>query len=503
VSVLLYGDNKEIVSAIEAIASEKGIKKEVFFDALEAAFLQIAKNTFGERYNFIVRFGRSNGLVEFARELTVVEKVENEFCEISLKNAQKVKSDAKIGETIAEDMPTIEINHDILYRVRKEISEVILEAEKDIEYQYFQNLYGQIVTGTIKRVSPNGVLVSIDRFECFIPRKHLIFGELDRMKNGQKITGIVDSIQRSNFQSQATLSRTTPEFLVRLFENDIPEIYDGIIKIKAIAREAGSRSKIAVFSEDSSVDAVATCIGVRGKKIQNITKELGEEKIDVISWHPDVATFLINSLKNIPIVNVVADHKTKSLDVVLTSENISNAIGRRGQNVRLLSNLTGWAVHFITEDENSQKKIKEFEECVTTLTNELDLEEIVAQLLVAAGFATIDIITKSGIDNLKRIEGFNEDIAKAIHSRASDKVKTKEEEIHAEIDSKIATLSAKVDILSCEDVVRYMLLNKHSLQDIADFSLEEIRDELDANIEIDDSKLSDAIMACRKYFDMI
>ncbi len=502
-SVLLYGDNKEIVSAIEAIASEKSIKKEVFFDALEAAFMQIAKNTFGDGYSFIVRFGRSNGLVEFARELKVVETVENEFREVSLKNAQSIKSGAKIGEIVAEDMPTIEINHDILYRIRKEISEVILEAEKDVEYQYFQNLYGQIVTGVIKRVSPNGVLVSIDRFECFIPRKHLIFGELDRMKNGQKITGIVDSIQRSNFQSQATLSRTTPEFLTRLFESDIPEIYDGIIKIKAISREAGSRSKIAVFSEDSSIDAVATCIGVRGKKIQNITKELGEEKIDVIAWHPDVATFLINSLKNIPIVNVVADHKTKSLDVVLTAENISNAIGRRGQNVRLLSNLTGWAVHFITENESSQKKIKEFEECVTTLTNELDLEEIVAQLLVAAGFSSIDIIAKTNIDNLQRIEGFNEDIAIAIHSRAYDKFNAKEAEIHSRIDTQIVEISKKIDISTCEDVIRYMLLKQYSLQDVADFSIDEIRDELDANINIDDSKLSDAIMSCRKYFDMI
>ncbi len=502
-SVLLYGDNKEIVSAIEAIASEKNIKKEVFFDALEDAFLQVAKNTFGEEYNFIVRFGRSNGLVEFARELTVVESVQNEFREISLKSAQKIQSDAHIGDIISEDMPTIEINHDILYRIRKEISEVILEAEKDVEYQYFKNLYGQIVTGTIKRVSPNGILVSIDRFECFIPRKHLIFGELDRLRNGQKITGIVDSIQRSNFQSQATLSRTTPDFLVKLFENDIPEIYDGVIKIKAISREAGSRSKIAVYSEDSSIDAVATCIGVRGKKIQNITKELGEEKIDVIGWNQDIATFLINALKNIPIVNVVVDHKTKSLDVVLTAENISNAIGRRGQNVRLLSNLTGWAVHFITEDENSQRKIKEFEECVTTLTNELDLEEIVAQLLVAAGFSTIEIITNSGIDLLKRIEGFNEDIARAIHSRATDKYNAESDKVHAKVDTEIKTLATKVDISNCENVIRYMLLNNHSLQDIADFSLDEIRDELDANIDIDDTKLGDAIMSCRKYFDMI
>ena len=502
-SVLLYGDNKEILHAIEAIASEKNIKKEIFFDALEKAFKRVAQNTFGTEYNFSVRFGRSNGLVEFARELIVVENPQNNFTQISLKDAQKIKNDAKIGETVFEDMPTIEINHDILYRIRKEISDVILEAEKEMEYQYFKNLYGQIVTGIIKRVSPNGILVTIDRFESFIPRKHLIFGEIDRLKNGQKITGIVDSIQRSNFQSQAILSRTTPEFLVRLFENDIPEIYDGIIKIKAVSREAGSRSKIAVFSEDTSIDAVATCIGVRGKKIQNITKELGEEKIDVIAWNQDIATFLMNALKNIPIVNVIVDHKTKSLDVVLTSENISNAIGRRGQNVRLLSNLTGWAVHFITEDENSQKKIKEFEECVINLTNELDLDEIVAQLLVAAGFSTIEILSNSSIDTIKRIEGFNEEIAQAIHSRASQKYNLKNQELYSSVDEKISQISQKHDISTCEDVIRYMLLNNHSLQDIADFSLDEIRDEIDTNIKVEDSKLSDAIIICRKYLKII
>jgi transcription termination/antitermination protein NusA len=503
VSVLLYGDNKEILHAIEAIASEKNIKKEIFFDALESAFLQVAQDTFGYGYNFAVRIGRTSGLVDFLRELAVVEEVKDELTEISLTDAQKTNKDAKIGDTITEDMPTIELNHDILHKVQREIYDVVLNAEKEAEYQYFNNLFGKIVIGTVKRVSPNGVLVKIDRFECFIPRKHLIFGELDRLQNSQKITGIVADVERSNFRSQATLSRTSPEFLQKLFESEISEIYDGVIQIKAIAREAGSRSKVAVTSNDSSVDAVATCIGVRGKKIQNITKELGEEKIDIIAWNEDVATFLMNSLKNIPVVNIVADHKTKTLDVVLTEENISNAIGRRGQNVRLLSTLTGWTVHFMTEGENSKRRVKEFEEYVEELVTKLDVDEIVAQLLVAAGFSTVQGIASTDIHLLQSIEGFNKEIAEAIHTRAVEIHNEELNKVHSHADELIKQIASKIDVSTCEDVLKYVFINNFTPQEIADFSTDELKDEIDPNINIEDTKLADAIMACRKYCGII
>lgn len=503
-SVLLYGNNKEIVYAIEAIANEKNIKREVFFDALESSLIQIAKDTFGSQYSFVVHIGRVSGLVEFMRKLAVVEKVQDEFTEISLENARKIKSDAQLGDSIDEDMPTIELGHDIMHRIYKDITNTVLEAEKSAEYRYFKNLHNKNVTGIIKRVSSNGALVALDRFECFLPRKNLLFAEYGHLKNGQKITGVIDSVQRNNFQSQAILSRTSPAFLANLFESEIPEIYDGIIKIKAIAREAGSRSKVAVFSEDSSVDPVATCIGVRGKKIQNITKELGEEKIDMIAWHPDAPTFLINALKNIPVVSVVADHKNKTLDVVLTEENISNAIGRRGQNVRLLSNLTGWAVHFMTETENSQKRVKEFERCVLELIEALDLDEIVAQLLVAAGFNSVQDIVTASVSALQKIEGFNHDIAEAIYIRATEIDNERVQELQNKIDEAIKNLSSICDVSSCDDVIRYMILNNYSIQDIADFSTDEIQDIMNVhNINIDSKKIGDAIIVCRKYCSMI
>lgn len=502
-SVLLYGDNKEILHAVEAIASEKNIKKEVFFDALEEAFLQVAKDTFGEGYKFAVRMGRTSGLVDFMRELTVVENVEDALTEISLEDAHKAQKDAKLGDVISEDMPTIELTHDILHKIQREIYDVVLNAEKEAEYQYFKNLFGKIVIGTVKRVSPNGALIKIDRFECFIPRKSLIFGELDRLVNNQKITGVVADVERSNFRSQATLSRTSPEFLQKLFESEISEIYDGVIQIKAIAREAGSRSKVAVASNDSSIDAVATCIGVRGKKIQNITKELGEEKIDVIAWHEDVATFLMNSLKNIPVVNIVADHKTKTLDAVLTEENISNAIGRRGQNVRLLSTLTGWTVHFMTEDENSKRKVKEFEEYVEELVTVLDVEEIVAQLLVAAGLNTVAGIADAGVASIQSIEGFNKEIAEAIHARAEEIHNAELEKVHASADALVKKVSEKTDISSCEDVLKYLFINNFTPEQIADFATDELREEIDQNINIEDEKLGQAILACRKYCGII
>ena len=501
-SVLSYADNKEIINTIENIASEKNIKKEVFFDALESSFLQIAEDTFGNGYNFAVRIGRANGLVEFFRILTIVESVEDDLTEISLKEAKKLEKDAVLGQTIMEDMPTIEMTHEILHRIRKEIASVILNAEKDAEYAYFSKLQGKIVTGSVKSVSSGGLLVLIDRFECFIPRKHLIFGEIDRIKSGSKITGSVESVTRSNVQSQAILSRTSTEFLRRLFENEIPEIYDGVIQIKALSREAGSRSKVAVYSEDSSVDAVATCIGVRGKKIQNITKELGEEKIDIIAWHPDVPTFLINSLKNIPIVNVTVDHKTHALDVVLADENISNAIGRRGQNVRLLSNLIGWSVHFMTEGENSQKKIKGFEECVTSLVAELDVEEIIAQLLVAAGLSSTEIIAHSEISTIARIEGFNPEIAAAIHLRASEIYNENLEKVYSVATAEIAEIAKVADISACEDLLKYMLTNGHTSQDIADFSVDEMIENIDPAINIQEEIVAKTIMACRKYCKM-
>lgn len=502
-SVLLYGNNKEILLAIEAVAAEKNIKKEVFFNALESAFLEVAKSKFGEEYNFLVRIGRSNGLVDFLRQIKVVEKVENDFIEISLSDAHKTKPNAKIGDIIQEDMPTIELSHEILHHVQKEIYNVVLNAEKEAEFEYFNTLLNKPVTGTVKKVSANGVLVKIDRFECFIPRKKLIFGELDRLSNGQKITGIVEDVERSNYRSQATLSRTSPEFLKKLFENEIPEIYDGLIEIKAISREAGSRSKVAVTSHDNSIDAVATCIGVRGKKIQNITKELGEEKIDIIAWHPEPATFLINAMKNIPIVNVIADHKAQSLDVILTEENISNAIGRRGQNVRLLSTLVGWAVHFMTESESSQRRVKEFEEHVVDLTQNLDVEEIVAQLLVASGLPTVEEIANSSVEKIAKIEGFNFEIAEAIHSMANEVHNEKVELLHSKADDLITQIDKVAETSTCKDVLKYMFLQNFTAQQVADFSLDEIKEEIDPNIAIEDTKLADAIMSCRKYCKMI
>jgi N utilization substance protein A len=224
VSVLSYADNKEIINTIENIASEKNIKKEVFFDALESSFIQIAKDTFGDGYNFAARIGRANGLVEFFRILNVVENVNNDLQEITLKDAKKIDKTAELGGTVMEDMPTIEMTHEILHRVRKEIAHVILDAEKEAEYSYFSKLINRAVTGTVKSISSGGLLVLIDRFECFIPRKHLIFGEMDRVKIGNKITGVVESVTRSNMQSQAILSRTSTEFLHRLFENEISEI---------------------------------------------------------------------------------------------------------------------------------------------------------------------------------------------------------------------------------------------------------------------------------------
>ena len=502
-SVLSYADNKEIINTIENIASEKNIKKEVFFDALESSFIQIAKDTFGDGYNFAARIGRANGLVEFFRILNVVENVNNDLQEITLKDAKKIDKTAELGGTVMEDMPTIEMTHDILHRVRKEIANVILDAEKEAEYSYFSKLINRAVTGTVKSISSGGLLVLIDRFECFIPRKHLIFGEMDRVKIGNKITGVVESVTRSNMQSQAILSRTSTEFLRRLFENEISEIYDGVIQIKAISREAGSRSKVAVHSEDSSVDAVATCIGIRGKKIQSITKEIGEEKIDIIAWHPDVATFLINSLKNIPIVNVTADHQNHTLDVVLASENISNAIGRRGQNVRLLSNLIGWTVHFMTEGENSQKRIKDFEECVASIIDELDVEEIIAQLLVAAGFASTEVIANSEISSLAKIEGFNNDTAEAIHGRALEIYNEKIEKSYNFALQEIAEIAKVADVSNCTDVLKYMLTNGHTTQDIADFSTDEMLEVIGSGINVEHKAVADAIMACRKYCKMI
>jgi N utilization substance protein A len=499
VSSFIGRDNPEVLAIIESISNEKGLSREAMFNIFEKALAVVADKKFGDGYDISSKIGRVSGSLSFSCKLTIVEDLKqsiNHKREISLSDAIKVRPDAKVGEIIYEEMPAIEADYNVVAMVRKELFALVTQAEKEKEYTYFKNLEGSLITGIVKKSSAGGVLVGIDKSEAFLKKDHLIPGEYEMMRVGDKVVAVVLSVQRSDIMPQVLLSRTDNLLLLRLLEHDIPEIYDGTVQIKAIARDAGSRSKIAVMSNDSTIDPVAVCIGHRGKRIQKIANDVMGEKIDIVSWRQNPVDLLRSAMKEIPVISASYDEDVGAINVILPSDNISIAIGRRGQNARLLTQLVGAPIHFLTEEESSQKRSEEFDKAVNALIEPLDVEEIVAQLLVAEGFATLDIIAGSEIDEISRIQGFNEDIAKLLKERATNVINARESESLqrlSEVEASASSLSTKSGV-SKEFLVQCLSKNLTE-SDIADLSVDEIIE--DYGIDLPEDLISTSIIQMR------
>ena len=408
----------ELLQIADAVAREKNIDRQIVIAAMEDAIAKASRSRYGAETDVHAEINPRTGELRLSRYLQVVDQVENPAIEIALVDAQRFNPAAQIGDTIADTLPPFDFGRIAAQSAKQVIVQKVREAERDRQYDEFKDRIGEIVNGQVKRAEYGNVIVDLGRAEAIVRRDELIPREMFRA--GDRIRAYVFDVRREQRGPQIFLSRTHPQFMAKLFAQEVPEIYDGIIEVKAVARDPGSRAKIAVISRDSSIDPVGACIGMRGSRVQAVVGELQGEKIDIIPWSPDVATFIVNALQPAEVSKVVLDEDAERIEVVVPDDQLSLAIGRRGQNVRLASQLTGWDIDILTEAEESERRQKEFVERTQTFMDALDVDEVVGQLLASEGFRSVEELAFVEASELASIEGFDEDTAEEIQNRARD-----------------------------------------------------------------------------------
>ncbi|WP_425105710.1 transcription termination factor NusA [Ancylobacter sp.] len=406
----------ELLQIADAVAREKTIDRGIVIAAMEDAIAKAARSRYGAETDIHAEINPRTGELRLARHLLVVEQVDNPAVEIDLIGARRLNPAAQIGDSIADTLPPFDFGRIAAQSAKQVIVQKVREAERDRQYDEFKDRIGEIVNGAVKRVEYGNVVVDLGRGEASLRRDELLPREV--FKTGDRIRAYVYDVRREQRGPQIFLSRTHPQFMAKLFAQEVPEIYDGIVEIKSVARDPGSRAKIAVTSRDSSVDPVGACVGMRGSRVQAVVNELQGEKIDIIPWSPDVATFIVNALAPAEVVKVVLDEDRERIEVVVPDAQLSLAIGRRGQNVRLASQLTGWDIDIMTEAEESERRQKDFAERTTMFAEALDLDEMMGQLLASEGFASVEEIAYVPLNELASIEGFDEDTAQELQNRA-------------------------------------------------------------------------------------
>jgi N utilization substance protein A len=420
----------ELLQIADAVAREKAIDRMIVVAAMEDAIQKAARSRYGSETDIRAEINPKTGEIKLQRLLKVVEAVENPATEILIGEARERNPAAQAGDFIAETLPPMDFGRVAAQSAKQVIVQKVREAERERQYDEFKDRIGEIVSGQVKRVEYGNVIVDLGRGEGIIRRDELIPRE--NFRYGDRVRAYIYDVRREQRGPQIFLSRTHPQFMARLFAQEVPEIYDGIIEVKSVARDPGSRAKIAVISRDSSIDPVGACVGMRGSRVQAVVNELQGEKIDIIPWSQDAATFIVNALQPAEVAKVVLDEDAERIEVVVPDEQLSLAIGRRGQNVRLASQLTGWDIDILTEQEESERRQKEFQERSSLFINALDLDEVVGQLLASEGFASVDEIAFVDPEDLASIEGFDADTAGELQARARDYLAKLEAEQDAE-----------------------------------------------------------------------
>ena len=408
----------ELLQIAEAVAREKVIDKAIVLEAMEDAIQKAARSRYGQETEIRAEINPKTGDIRLSRLMLVVDQVENDNIEISVEDARRKNPAAQAGDYISDTLPPFDFGRIAAQSAKQVIVQKVRDAERDRQYQEYKDRIGDIVNGLVKRVEYGNVVVDLGRGEAIVRRDELLPRELFRV--GDRVRAYVYDVRREPRGPQIFLSRTHPQFMAKLFAQEVPEIYDGVIEVKAVARDPGSRAKIAVISRDSSIDPVGACVGMRGSRVQAVVQELQGEKIDIIPWSPDAATFIVNALQPAQVVKVVLDEDSEKIEVVVPDDQLSLAIGRRGQNVRLASQLTGWDIDILTEAEESERRQKEFLARTQTFMEALDVDETLGQLLAAEGFTSVEEVAYVELGELAAIEGFDEDMAAEIQNRATD-----------------------------------------------------------------------------------
>ncbi|EKF19441.1 transcription termination factor NusA [Nitratireductor pacificus] len=416
----------ELLQIADAVAREKSIDKQIVIAAMADAIQKAARSRYGQETNIRADINAQTGEMKLQRLMEVVEAVEEPAREISLKDARTRNPDAQAGDFIAEQLPPMEFGRIAAQSAKQVIVQKVREAERDRQYDEYKDRIGEIVNGTVKRVEYGNVIVDLGRGEAIIRRDELIPREI--FKYGDRVRAYVYDVRREQRGPQIFLSRTHPQFMAKLFTMEVPEIYDGIIEIRSVARDPGSRAKIAVISHDSSIDPVGACVGMRGSRVQAVVGELQGEKIDIIPWNENAASFIVNALQPAEVAKVVLDEDAERIEVVVPDDQLSLAIGRRGQNVRLASQLTGWDIDILTEEEESQRRQKEFTERSGLFMDALNVDEMVGQVLASEGFSSVEEVAFVELGEIASIDGFDDDTAGEIQMRAREYLDRIEEE---------------------------------------------------------------------------
>ena len=489
----------ELLLVADTVAREKGIDREEVLEAMEQAIQKAGRSKYGHEHDIRAEIDRKTGEIKLARYIEVAEEIENETTQITLDVAKGRKEDAVIGEFFVDPLPPIDFGRIAAQTAKQVIVQKVREAERKRQFAEFKDRIGEVVNGMIKRVEFGNVIVDlggraegiIRRDEC-IPREHF--------NNGDRVRSYIYDVREEQRGPQIFLSRSHPQFMAKLFTQEVPEIYDGIIEIKSVARDPGSRAKIAVISSDTSIDPVGACVGMRGSRVQAVVAELQGEKIDIISWSDEPATFIVNGLAPAEVTKVVLDEEQNRIEVVVPDEQLSLAIGRRGQNVRLASQLTGWDIDILTEAEESDRRVEEFRTRSQLFIDSLDVDEVIAQLLVTEGFSTIEEVAFVPVEELSAIEGFDDDVAKELRERGRQYLEQREAELTAiRKEAGVSDEVAELEGLTPEMVVALGENEVKSLDDLADLASDELR-EIVGEVNLSEDATNKIIMAARAHW---
>ena len=458
----------DMLAVADAVAREKSIERELVLEAMEQAIQKAGRSKYGHEHDIRAHIDRKTGEIVLARYIEVVdpETLENEITQITLDQARKKKPDAELGEFIVDRLPPIDFGRIAAQTAKQVIVQKVREAERQRQYEEYKDRVGEIVNGIVKRVEFGNVTVDLGRAEAVMRRDEVIPRE--HFKRGDRVRCYIYDVREEVRGPQIFVSRTRPEFMAKLFAQEVPEIYDGVIEIRRVARDPGSRAKIAVISNDNGIDPVGACVGMRGSRVQAVVNELQGEKIDIIPWSDDMPTFLVNALQPAEVSKVVLDEDAERIEVVVPDEQLSLAIGRRGQNVRLASQLTHLDIDIMTEEEESQRRQKEFEERTQLFMDTLDLDEFFAQLLVSEGFTNLEEVAYVEQDELLVIDGVDEDTATELQTRAREHL---EEQARNALENARA-LGAEENLIAFEGLTPQMVeaLAKDDIKTLEDFA---------------------------------
>ena len=488
----------ELLLVADAVAREKSIDREEVIEAMEQAIQKAGRAKYGSEKDIRAFIDRKTGDVRLSRWTEAVEVVENEETQIPVHIARKFKADIVLGGHLIDPLPPIDFGRIAAQTAKQVIVQRVREYERRKQYDEFKDRVGEIINGVVKRTEYGNMMVEIGRAEALLRRDELIARE--SFRNGDRVRAYIYDVREEPRGPQIFLSRTHPAFLAKLFAQEVPEIYDGIIEIKAVARDPGSRAKMAVISRDSSIDPVGACVGMRGSRVQAVVAELQGEKIDIIPWSPQAATFVVNALAPAEVTKVVMDEEAGRVEVVVPDEQLSLAIGRRGQNVRLASQLTRWDIDILTEAEESERRQEEFRRRTGLFVEALDVDDVIAGLLVQEGFNTIEELAFVPHEELSEIEGFDESVADELIRRAEVFLAGRDQALT----EKRQTLGVSEDVASFELFTPTMLValgekGVKSLDDLADLASDELVEILGGDV-IDEQAANEVIMAARAHW---